>query len=299
MTALPRHETVIDVPGGRIWAETLGRSEVRAGGGAVQLVLLHGGPGFSHYSFEPLLALASERPVVWYDQLGSGRSERPSDPSLWRVERFVEELDVLRGALGLDQVHILGHSWGTMLLAAYLATEPEGIVSAVFSSPCLDARRWTADQQLYLTALPQEQQRAIALHDAGQPHDRALYDAGVQEYNRRHLCRLDPWPDPVRRDIAAVNLEVYETMWGPTEFTATGTLREFDATPWLPSFDVPTLFTCGGFDEATPSSTAHFASLVPGARTHVFERSGHLSYVEEPEEYRRVIGSFLREAEHA
>ena len=99
-------EGYVDVPGGKIWYEIVG------GGNGLPLITLHGGPGSTHFGFEPLKALAEDRSVVFYDQLGCGNSDRPDDASLWKVERFVEELHILRDALGLDRCHILGHSWG-------------------------------------------------------------------------------------------------------------------------------------------------------------------------------------------
>ena len=97
-------EGYVNVTGGKIWYEVLGD------GDGLPLITLHGGPGSTHFGFEPLQALAEDRPVVFYDQLGCGNSDRPEDPSLWRVERFVEELHILIDALGLEKFHILGHS---------------------------------------------------------------------------------------------------------------------------------------------------------------------------------------------
>ncbi len=134
-----RKEGYVDVPGGRVWYEIVGE------GNGTPLVTLHGGPGSTHFGMEPLRALADERPVVFYDQLGCGGSDRPDDLSLWRTERFVEELDLLRRSLMLDRVHILGHSWGTMLAMDYYLAHSDGIVSLVMSSPFFSIERWVAD----------------------------------------------------------------------------------------------------------------------------------------------------------
>lgn len=276
------------VTGGRVWYEVVGD------GPGATLILLHGGPGFSSLSFEPLKALGKERPVILYDQLGSHRSDHPKDPSLWRTERFVLEVHQLRAALGIDVCHMLGHSWGTMLLAAYLRERPDGVRSAVFSGPCLDARRWARDQMAYRRALPREMQEALsAAEEDPSAADTPAYKTALNEYYRRHFCRLEPWPAELAADFAHVNTEVYETMWGPAEFYATGNLKDYDATPWLGELRIPALFTCGRFDEATPESTAFYRSLVPEAESHVFESSAHMTYNEEPEAYRRVIGGFI------
>ena len=136
-------EGYVDVPGGKVWYEVLGD------GDGLPLITLHGGPGSTHFGLEPLQALADDRPVVFYDQLGCGNSDRPDDPSLWRVERFVEELHILKDALGLDQFHILGHSWGTMLGTDYYLTHPEGIVSLIQSSPCISIPKRLEDCNSY------------------------------------------------------------------------------------------------------------------------------------------------------
>lgn len=281
----------VAVPGGRVWYERLD------GGTATPLLLLHGGPGFTHLSFAPLAALAEERPVIWYDQLGSGNSDRENDRRLWTVSRFVDELAAVRAALDLSEVAILGHSWGTMLLAEYLGTNPSGVSSVIFSSPCLDAKRWSIDQKAYVAELPDDLRSVIQSQEDGDEVDPTLYDKATDAFYRRHLCRTDPWPAEVTDDIAAANLDLYEFMWGPTEFSATGTLKNFDATPKLSSLTMSALFLCGRYDEATPKSTESYSRLVPESEYHVFENSGHMTYIDEPSEYIEVVGDFLRSAE--
>lgn len=281
----------VAVTGGRVWFEIIGD------GPGVPVVLLHGGPGFQHGSFASLRGLGADRPVVLYDQLGSGRSDHPDDPALWQTDRFVAELAQIRAALGLSDCHLLGHSWGAMLLAAYMHEQPSGVRSVVFSSGCLDAQRWAADQAAYVQQLPDEMQQAIAAVEAGGSVDAPGYKAAMDEFYRRHYCRITPWPAEVQDDFDQLNAAVYEQMWGPAEFYATGSLKDFDATPWLPDIHVPVLFTCGRYDEATPQSTARYQSRVTGAQFHVFEHSGHMTYVEESEAYLQVVGGFLRSSE--
>ena len=139
-------EGMIAVPGGRVWYQILGaRSK------AIPVLTLHGGPGVPHDYLEPLGALGGERPVIFYDQLGCGNSDKPDDESLWTIPRFVDELAVVRESLELEKVHLLGHSWGTMLAADYmLRKRPKGVMSLVLSGPALSATRWTADTRAYL-----------------------------------------------------------------------------------------------------------------------------------------------------
>ncbi|WP_146823796.1 proline iminopeptidase-family hydrolase [Alicyclobacillus suci] len=284
-------EGFVEVEGGRVWYQINGRES------GVPLVGLHGGPGGSSVGMERLLALSDDRPVVLYDQLGSGKSDRPSDASLWRVDRFVRELATLRSALGLEQVHLLGHSWGTMLLADYLLTQPTGVVSAIFSSPCLSAPRWVADADRLRLDLPADVQQVLTECEATGNTKSQAYKQATEVYMKKHVCRVEISPEERARRDAAFGEEVYNAMWGPSEFHATGTLKTYDRTDRLHEITVPALFTCGRYDEASPESTKYYQSLVPGAKYHVFEESSHSAMREQPEEYLRVIRNFVARVE--
>ena len=287
------HEGYVLVPGGRVWYCVIGSS------GAIPLLALHGGPGFPHDYLEPLAALADERPVVFYDQLGGGDSDRPDDLSLWRVERFVEELAWVRRELGLDRVHILGHSWGSMLATDYALAQPSGLVSLVLASPPLSIPRWVADTMRLRRELPAAVQATLDRHEAAGTTDREEYQRAVTEYYQRYLCRLNPWPEPMERSMAKVGWPVYNTMWGPSESCVTGNLQDYDRSGRLHEIRVPTLFTCGRYDEATPETTAWYSTLLPGSQAVVFEHSAHMTMLEEPERYAAVVRDFLHRAERA
>jgi proline iminopeptidase len=281
----------VDVPGGRIWYRIVGS------GTRTPLVLLHGGPGAPSYYLNPLAKLADERPVIFYDQLGAGRSDKPTDTKLWRVERFIEELVRLRNALGLDEVHILGHSWGTMLAADYMLTKPANVKSLILASPALSVSRWLKDADTLKRRLSEATQAAIARHEQDGAFDSPEYQAAVTEYYKRYLCRRDPWPDDVNKTFAELGQSVYVTMWGPSEFTATGTLRTYERAEQLKGLTLPVLFTAGRYDEATPETTEYYRSLIPGARLKILEHSGHLTMQDEPDAYVEVVRAFLREVE--
>ena len=267
-------------------------------GRATPTILLHGGPGFSSHYLEPLRLLSDERPVIFYDQLGAGRSERPANVKLWRTERFVEELAQLRNALGLATVHILGHSWGTQLAVDYRLTKPSGVRSVVLASPALSIPRWIQDADRLRKSLPKEMQDVMARHEEAGTTDSEEYQRVTMAYYRRFVCRLDPWPKEVEDSFAAFNPAVYGTMWGPSEFCATGNLKDYDRTPRLREIGVPVLFTADRFDEATPETTRWYHELTPGSSLAVFENSAHMAMVEETERYIDVIRQFLREVEH-
>lgn len=277
----------IEVDGGKVYTRTIGN------GAKTPILVLHGGPGFSHTLLLPVQGLAHDRRVIFYDQLGSGKSDRPEDFSLWTVERFVRELGQVRRALGLDHVILLGASWGTMLAVDYMLTDPSGVEAMILTSPCLSARMWKEDADRLRLKLPKDIQELLLRHEAAGTTASDEYQAGVMEYIKRFACRLDPLPQGVLDAFADANMQVYTHMWGPSEFFPTGSLKDYDRTPELGRIRTPTLFTCGRHDEATPESTRHYQSLVPGAELVIFENSSHTAMLEEPAAYLASISAFL------
>jgi proline iminopeptidase len=246
---------------------------------------------------KPLEQLADERAVIFYDQLGGGKSDRPQDPTLWRIERFVEELAQVRRALGIDRVHILGHSWGAMLAVDYMLTEPPGVQSLILDGPALDVPKYFADVNMCRAALPEETQETLSRHEKAGTTDSEEYFSAIMEYHKRHLCRLDPWPSELQNAFSELNREVYNTMWGPNWFNVTGNLKNYDRTGQLKEISVPTLFTAGRYDETTPETTAWYQSLISDAKLEIFESSSHMAMFEESDKYVSVIREFLNSVE--
>ena len=284
-------EGYVQVPGGRVWYR------IEGGGTATPLLVLHGGPGATHHYLKPLGALADERPVIFYDQLGSGRSDRPTDTTLWRVERFVEELAQVREALGLREIHLLGHSWGTMLAVDYLLTKPEGVRSVILASPALSTARWLADADSLIRTMPESIQAAIATHEAAGTFTDPEYQAAVNAFYQRYLSRRQPPSADLDSTLQGYGTPLYNYMWGPSEFTATGTLKSYDRTDRLGELALPVLFTTGRYDEAMPGTVAFYQMRVPGARLTVLDNSAHLTMQDEPERYVEIVRGFLRDVE--
>jgi proline iminopeptidase len=284
-------EGYVKVTGGRVWYRIAG------GGAGIPLLTLHGGPGVPHDYLEPLERVGDERPVVFYDQLGCGRSDRPTDKSLWRVERYVQELAQVRSALGLKQIHLLGQSWGTMLATEYLLTRPAGVKSVVMANPTISIPRFIADVTRLRSELPDFARTALESCSAAAGANNPAYQVATLEFYRRHMCRLDPWPDEFNRAMAGMGMESYEVMWGPNEFTATGVLKDFDRSARLGEIKLPILFLAGRYDEATPASAAYYQRLAPGSELVIFEKSSHMPQLEEAERYLAVVRDFLTRAE--
>tara|TARA_B100001123_G_scaffold392253_1_gene471261 strand:+ start:661 stop:1545 length:885 start_codon:yes stop_codon:yes gene_type:complete len=281
----------IAAPGGKIWYGIVGEMEPQA----KPLLAIHGGPGMSHHYLYPLVDLSDRNPVVFYDQLDAGQSERPNDPANWKIERFLLEIDAIRDSLGLEQISIFGNSWGGTVAAAYAATRPAGLEKLVLSSPLLNTARWISDNTLYREALPLETQKIMLDCESKDETDSKAYEAAVEEFYKRHLCRSDPWPSYLNETFETMNMVCYAGMWGPNEFTCNGILKDYDGTVELALIDARTLVTFGEYDEATPKSCREYATAIPDAVCAEFKGSSHLAFIEDREKYVSTVRRFLSE----
>ena len=299
-SATPVSEGFVPFRGFRTWYRIVGDLAQLGGPAKLPLLALHGGPGESHDYLEPLEELADTgRLINFYDQLGGGNSDQPNDPSLWSIELFLEELSTVRHELGLDHIHLLGYSWGGMLAMEYALTQPVGLASLILSSSPASIPQWIAEANRLRRELPQEVQETLLYHEEAGTTDEAAYEEAMQVYEKRHICRLDPWPEPWKRTLAKLesNPEVSDTMWGPNEFHVTGTLKEWDVRDRLGEIHLPTLVTSGRYDAATPAIAQTVHRGIAGSEWVIFEHSSHAAHLEEEEEYRRVVEDFMRRVE--
>lgn len=283
------------VPGGRVYYRVAGY------GDGTPLLTLHGGPGFAHNAFAPLAQLGDERRVIFYDQLGCGQSDRPIDSSLWTVERAVQEVDAVRRHLGLERIHLLGHSWGGALAIDYLLSDAQsesflgaaGVEKLILVSPLVSTRRWLADAASLKDRLPHDIRAVLDDCERRGDYTAEGYAQACEVFYARHVCRIRPLPQPYQESVAGLGVEVYTHMWGPSEFTCTGTLRDYERFDRLGEIAAPTLWLCGRHDEARPETIAAYQRQLPGSQLHVFENSAHMSYLEEMDEFLRVVRAFL------
>ncbi|MCB1431747.1 MAG: proline iminopeptidase-family hydrolase [Alphaproteobacteria bacterium] len=279
--------------GHRIWYKIVGD------GSGVPLLTLHGGPGAGHDYLEPLEALGNGRPVIFYDQLGCGKSDKPDARPMWTIERFADEIDEVRAALGLERIHLLGQSWGGWLGIEYLLRQPAGIVSAVLASTSASIPQFTRECERLIGEMPEEMQRALREHGLTGNYADPGYQAAMMEFYKRHLCRLPEWPDCVMRTVANLDgNQVYDTINGPNEFTTIGNLRYWNRIPDLHQIRVPVLLTCGRYDELGEVCSRTILDRIADGRLEIFEHSAHVAHAEEPDAYNNTVAAFFRAVEN-
>jgi len=295
MAAAPAvDEGTIAVPGGNVFYRAVGE-------GGIPLLCLHGGPGMSHDYIASLGDLADERRVIFYDQLGCGRSDRPDDASLWTLDRSVAEVAAVREALGLERMHLFGNSWGGWLAMQYTLDRQPSLESLIISSSPPSVERAVREMNELRAQLPDDVQRVLADHEARSFFECPEYTAAVMVFYKRHLCRLEAWPEGVEQAMGpGFGAGPYLTMWGPSEFgPVTGNLDGWDITHRLAEITVPTLVTVGRHDEMRPDHMAVLADGIPNGELVVFEESSHMAFVEERDAYVATVRRFLERVEAA
>jgi proline-specific peptidase len=278
----------VEVEGGTVRYRVLGEGERT-------LVLLHGGPGGGSLYLKPLETLAAaDRRVVVYDQLGCGESDRPQDPSLWRADRFVDELEAVRARLGLEDFDLYGHSWGGMLATDYALAYQQHLRSLVLASTIADAALLRREMARLLEDFPEDIRETLRRHEEAGTTDSPEYQDAIMAVYRVHLCRCDPWPQEVVQTFEDFAMDVYVPMWGPSEFAFDGNLADWDRVDRLHEIRVPTLITVGRHDELTPACSEQIHERIPDSRLVVFEDGSHMTFWEETDRYLHVVDDFLR-----
>ena len=284
-------EGKVPVDGYHVWYRRVGS------GDGIPLLTLHGGPGGAHDYLLSLEGLADRRPVIFYDQRGCGKSDQPDDRSLWHMDRFVREIDTLRAALGLSEIHLLGQSWGGWLAVEYMLSHPKGVVSLTLASTSASIPQFVAECERLKSELPPDVYKTLKHYEALGDYRNPVYVKAVMEFYKRHVCRLDPWPDLLTRGPDLMDNQVYQTINGPNEFTVIGNLKDWERRERLGEITAPTLITVGRYDELTPACAESLRQGIKGSRVVLFEHSAHLAHLEETERYLQVLGEFLDDVE--
>lgn len=280
-------EGFIEVTGGKIWYR------INGAGSKTPVLLLHGGPGSSSYYLDPLKELSKDRPVIFIDQLGCGRSTRITDTTLMTIEHYVEQVEQVRKALHLNDFYLYGHSWGTMLGMDYYLKYPDHVKAIIFHSPLFSTDLWIKDADTLIATLPDSVQLIIRENEKNKTYTNEAYLSAVNLYYSKFLKRKESTQAQQDSSNLFFGVNVYEYMWGPSEFTATGNLLHYDRMNRLSEIAVPTLLLTGEYDEARPATVKHFQSLIPDSEFTVIKNAGHVTMHDNPKETIARINEFL------
>lgn len=261
------------------------------------LVLLHGGPGSTHNYFKVLDRIAEEdgRQLVMYDQIGCGNSYVENRPDLWNSKVWIEELIELRKHLGLDEIHLLGQSWGGMQTLEYVCNyKPEGLKSIILSSTLPASWLWAEEAQRMIAQMPQDMQDAIKKATESGDYSSPEYQAAEAEYMRQHCAGEVTENDPecLRRPKKA-GRESYVVGWGPNEFTPLGTLKDYDVIDQLGDIKEPALIINGGNDLCTPYVAKFMYDRIPNSEWELFRTCRHMCFVEDNDHYVEVLKKWM------
>jgi len=280
---IPIKEGFIPFRGYRTWYRMVG-DPARTEPPNFPVLMLHGRP-VSHESLKPLERLAyTGRPVILYDQLGCGNSDRPDDPEIWRLGLFVDEVDAVRRELALEHIHLLGHSWGGMVAMEYMLAQPRGIVSLTLVSTSASRPMRDADITRLRNGLPLDVQETLRKHEENGTTDSQAYREADRVFALRHILRKDPWPEWLLQALRHPPASMVD-------------MKGWDIRERLGQIGIPTLIVCGRYDMCTPSQAKVIHQAIPGSEIAVFEKSAHYPHGEENERFLAVLHYFMTRVE--
>ncbi|MCS3795061.1 proline iminopeptidase-family hydrolase [Niastella sp. OAS944] len=280
----------------KVWTKKVGE-------GKIKVLLLHGGPGFTHdymECFEDFLPKEGME-IYYYDQLGCGNSDVPTDTSLWNIPRYVEEVEQVRKGLGLDQFYIVGHSWGTLLAMEYLYKYQSHVKGAVFSN-------MTAGMHDFITYAETLKKkfftaRDITVYDSldkiGAYSSPQYTDLLMNKLYTQVVCRmpLEQWPEPLTRAFKKANLNIYTQMQGVDEFHVTGSFKNWIFWDKLPEINIPVLVLGGMKDEMNPDDMHREGQLIPNSRTFLCTEGSHMAMYDDQLAYFNALITFLKQVD--
>lgn len=271
----------------------------KVGHGPITLLLLHGGPGCTHEYFECFEQWLSpdEYTFYYYDQLGSFYSDQPEDPSLWTVERFREEVEQVRQALGLKQFYLFGNSWGGMLAIEYALKYQRHLKGMIISNMTASIASYVAYVNELRERLPDQDVARMKQHEISGELDHPEYQELLMTLYNRHICRVVPWPEPVQRMFTHLATPVYNTMQGPNEFVVTGNFKDWNRWEDLHRITAPTLLSVGRHDSMNPTDIQEMGRRLPNASVTICENGSHLSMWDDAETYFDALKTFLHTQE--
>lgn len=283
----------------RVWTKRVGNNS------AIKVLLLHGGPGVTHECFEAFDSYFPGAGIeyYYYDQLGSHYSDQPDEPDLWEIPRFVEEVEQVRQALGLDQdnFYLFGHSWGGILAIEYALKYQHNLKGLIISNMMASIPAYNEfAQEVLMPAMDQTALEEIKqLEAAGRYEDPRYMELLIPHHYTLHFLRMPPdeWPDPVNRTFKHINPKVYVPMQGPSELGASGKLANWDRTSDLAEIAVPTLIIGARYDTMDPAHMEMMADQVQNGRYLLCPNGSHLAMYDDQAAYMDGVIQFVRDVD--
>lgn len=283
----------IKVTGGEVFYKKLFAQSTKA---QSALVVVHGGPGVPHGYLNVFEKLAETRPVIFYDQLGCGLSDKPNDDALWQMQRFADELRDVSQSLNLSEMHLFGHSWGAAIIHEHALKFPQQVKSLTLASPLICAHKTVSDTYRLLNQLPEKIKITILDAEKKEEFDSKEYIEARTEYMKRFLFR-GTIPESLLEALKNTNNHIQHVLWGKATRLLKGVLLNYDRSKELRSLKMPVLVTCGAFDFPQPDSLAEYVKGMENVTLKVFEQSAHMPHLEEEKEYMQEFTNFLDEVD--
>ena len=266
----------------------------------VPLIILHGGPGGCVERYEPLEKLAEFGiPLIFYDQLGCGYSKVPKNHKIsWNFRVFLDEFDNLLNYFHLKKYSVLGHSWGGMLALEYVCNfEHKGLEKLILFSTLPSTKIWNEEHVKMFDEFTPSEKAALLAEKDGQNFDKKEYKKAVKKFIKNHVGKRSTELYPFKRKkFPKTNREIYEKMWGKSEFFGTGTLKDWNVESKLKTIDVPTLIISGAMDESSPRMNDLMNKEIKHSKWLLLKKSHHIGYVEEADLVVKTLKEFLNKA---
>ena len=281
----------------KVWTKRIGNNP------RIKVLLLHGGPASTHQYMECFESFFPKEGIEFYeyDQLGCGNSDKPTDTSLWVLDRFVEEVEQVRQAIGADSTnfYILGNSWGGILGMQYALkyqSNMKSLIVANMMASCPEYGKY-AEEVLAKQMDPKVLAEIKAIEAKGDFNNPRYMELLTPNFYNEHLCRLDPWPEPVTRSFASTNQTIYVMMQGPSEFGIGGNLANWDVKNRLKEIRIPTLMIGAKHDTMDPKAMEEQSKLVQKGRYLYCPNGSHLSMWDDQQVFMNGVITFIRDVD--
>ncbi len=271
----------------------------RVGDGPIKILTLHGGPGCSYDYLECFEAYfpKDKYQIIYYEQLGSYRSDKPDDVSLWTLDRFCEEVEEVRLALGLKDFYLFGQSWGALLAMEYSLTHQKDLKGLILSNITGSISSYESYINELRKKLPEDVQSKLQYYEERRDFANPEYEKVMfEDVYTRHVCRLETWPEALVRTFTRINPKVYQTIQGPNEFIITGNIKKWDRWEDLHKIAIRTLIICGRHDTMNPADSEKMGRLIPNATVKICENGSHVAMYDDQENYFQALLQWLEAA---